>query len=280
MLARHFLPFLALSALFLPSVTAQLGTPFFAGARGAAMGNASATFTDINSAFSNQAGLGYLEQLSFSVYGETRFINSGINAFSFAAAYPHQKIGTMGLTVQYLGNAAYNEQKIGLAYARQLFKKLSIGTQINYIGARISEYGAVHTATFELGLLAKITKEFTLAFHTFSPIRIKIPTMDKLPAVFKLGLSYQPSDKVMLSAELEKNLDFPFNGKFGVEYRPISPFAIRAGVQTYPFSACFGVGVQWAGFQLDIASTYHQVLGFTPNLSLIYALKPKKKKSE
>lgn len=278
------LPFLlfTLTAVFSwQNMQAQLGTPFAAGARGAAMGNASSTFTDINSSFSNQAGLGFLEEISFVASGETRFLNTGIYGVSFAAGIPVQKVGTLGISIQHLGNEAYNEQKIGIAYARQLFKRLSIGAQVDYLGARVAEYGAVHTGTFELGLLAKITDEFTLGFHTFSPIRIKLPTaqlqvMDKLPALFKLGAAYQPAKQVLLTAELEKNLDYPFNGKFGVEYRPLDLLALRAGVQTAPFSASFGLGVQWAGVQLDIASSYHQALGFTPHVSLLYALKKKK----
>ena len=253
---------------------AQNGIPQNAGARGAGMANASLTFTDINSIFTNQAGLGYLEHLSFTAYGERRFLPAdGLNSFLFGAAYPHKSIGTIGLSVHYFGYDRYNEQKIGLAYARKLFKRMSIGAQFNYIATRIGGgYGTAHSFTFEIGILAKVTKHFHLAAHAFSPARIELRNGDALPSIFKLGAAYLPSDKVRLTAEIEKDLENPFNGRFGVEYNPISILYIRAGVSTSPLMASFGLGIHMKGLKIDVATSYHTVLGFTPSLSLTYVV--------
>ena len=50
--------FLILNSIF---TSAQVSSPT-AGARGLAMGNSAVTFSDINSIFSNQAGLAYVEK--------------------------------------------------------------------------------------------------------------------------------------------------------------------------------------------------------------------------
>ncbi len=258
---------------------AQNGMPQNAGARGAGMGNASLTFTDINSIFTNQAGLGYLEHLSFTVYGERRFlVADGLNSFLFGAAYPHKTIGTIGLSVNYFGYGPYNEQKIGLSYARKLFKKMSIGAQFNYLGTRFGDgyYGAAHSFTFEIGILAKVTKHFHLAAHAFSPARIELPNGDALPSIFKLGVAYIPSDKVRITGEMEKDLENPFNGRFGVEYHPISILYIRAGVATTPLVASFGLGLNMKGLKIDMAASYHTVLGVSPSLSVSYIVGDKK----
>lgn len=260
-------------ACMVTTLSAQNGIPQNAGARGAAMGNASLTFTDINSIFVNQAGLAYLENLSFTVYGERRFlVADGLNSFSFGAAYPHKAIGTIGLSFNFFGYDKYNEQKIGLAYARQLFKKMSIGAQFNYIATRIGEYGAAHSFTFEIGILAQITKHFHLAAHAFSPARIELPNGDALPSIFKLGIAYMPSEQVRITAELEKDLINPFNGRFGLEYHPIDILYIRTGFATNPFLFSFGMGLKMKGLKIDIASSYHIVLGFSPCLSVSYAV--------
>ncbi|MCP4440918.1 MAG: hypothetical protein GY810_18510 [Aureispira sp.] len=260
------------------SVWSQGGLPQNAGARGAAMGNASATFTDINSAFSNQAGLGFLEHMSFTAYGERRFLADGLNSFLFAGAYPHKKFGTFGLSVNYFGFQGYNEQKVGLAYARKLFKRMSLGVQVDYLGTRIAEYGSAHAVTFELGVLVKITDQFSLGAHTYSPIRIKLPNQDFIPGNIKIGAAYQPGESVVLTAELEKGLDnHPFIGRFGVEYWPVHAFAIRAGVSTDPVLASFGMGVRFKGLYIDVAANYHMVLGFTPTMSLSYVVGEKSK---
>jgi hypothetical protein len=258
---------------------AQNGVPQNAGARGAAMANASLTFTDINSIFANQAGLGYLENLSFTAYGERRFLAAdGLNSFLFGVAYPHKTIGTIGLSVNYFGYGQYNEQKIGLSYARKLFKRMSIGAQFNYIGTRFGDgyYGTANSFTFEVGILAKVTKHFHLAAHAYSPARIELPNGDVLPSVFKLGGAYMPSDKVRITAEIEKDLENPFNGRFGIEYHPISILYIRAGVATTPILASFGFGLNMKGLKIDIAASYHMVLGVSPCLSVTYVVGDKK----
>lgn len=266
-------------------IQAQNGIPQSAGARGAAMANTSLTFTDINSIFSNQAGLGFLEELSFTVFGERRFlVADGLNSFLFGAAYPHQKIGTVGLSVHYFGYGPYNEQKIGLSYARKLFKRLSIGAQFNYIGTRFGNnyYGSAHTFTFELGVLAKISKQLHIAAHVFSPARIELPNGESLPSVFKIGIAYLPSSKLRLTSEVEKDLIQPFNAKFGIEYQVIEVLYIRAGVATTPVVASFGLGLKIKALRIDIATSYHTTLGLSPSLSVSYALassstKPKEK---
>ncbi|MFK7799020.1 MAG: hypothetical protein AB8E82_16320 [Aureispira sp.] len=250
---------------------AQNGIPQNAGARGAALSNASLTFTDINSIFTNQAGLGYLEHLSFTAYGERRFLwANGLNSFLVGAAMPHKNIGTVGLSLHYFGYGAYNEQKIGLAYAKRLFKRFSIGAQFNYLATRIGEYGTAHNVTFELGILAKVTKHFHLGAHAFSPVRIEMPNGDIIPSIFKLGAAYIPSKQLRLTAEVEKDLERPLNGRFGIEYHPIPVLYLRAGVATTPVMASFGLGLHLNALKIDIASSYHQVLGFTPSLSLTY----------
>ena len=250
---------------------AQNGIPQNASARGAGMANASLTFTDINSLYVNQAGLGFLENLSFSVYGERRIIGAdGLNCFLVGVAYPHEKIGTFGLSLHYFGYDTYNEQKIGLAYARKLTKHFSIGAQFDYLGTRIGEYGTAHSFTFELGVLARVTKHFHLAAHVFSPLQVQLPNGDKLPSVFKLGGAYIPSSKVRIAAEIEKDLENPFVGRFGVEYHPIPALYIRAGVATTPIVGSFGLGLKVKSLRIDLATSYHIVLGFTPSLGLSY----------
>jgi hypothetical protein len=263
---------------------AQNGIPQNAGARGAAMANASLTFTDINSIFTNQAGLGYLENLSFTVYGERRFlVADGLNSFLFGVAYPHKSIGTIGLSVNYFGYGSYNEQKIGLSYSRKLFKRMSIGAQFNYLGTRFgnSYYGSAHSFTFEIGILTKVTKHFHLAAHAFSPARIELPNGDALPSVFKLGAAYIPSDKLRITAEIEKDLINPFNARFGIEYHPIDILFIRAGVSTSPLLASFGLGLNMKGLKIDVSASYHMQLGISPGISVSYVVGDKKpEKSE
>jgi hypothetical protein len=276
---KKFVPVLLFSILTASGLFAQNGTPQNAGARGAAMGNASVTFYDINSAFSNQAGLAFLDDVCFTAYGERRFMAEGLNSYLFAAALPNDKIGTFGLAVNYFGFKDYNEQKIGLAYARKLAKNFSMGVQLDYLGTRIPNYGSANSVTVEIGILAKLSDKVTLGAHTYNPIHSKVGLTDRLPSLVNIGLAYNPSKKVMLSAQLEKDIyDHPFVGRVGLEYRPVEALSLRGGIVAAQFAmASFGLGVNVQSLRIDFATSYHQILGFTPSLSISYGIAPKQK---
>ena len=269
-----------LSVLSLSNISGQNGSPQNAGARGAAMGNASLTFDDINSAFSNQAGLAFLEGFAVSAYGESRFLTEGLNSYLFAAAMPVNKVGTFGLSVNYFGFKDYNEQKIGLSYSRKLAKNFSMGLQLDYLGTRIPEYGSAHSITAELGLLAKINKKFSIAAHVYNPIHSKVGAQDVLPTIVGLGVAYNPSEKVTLTGQLEKDIfGFPLVGRVGLEYKPIKFLSIRGGiVASQVATLSFGLGVNLQSLKIDFATSYHQVLGFTPALSVSYSIIKKTEK--
>ncbi len=261
--------------MLLGELNAQNGSPMPAGARGLAMANASVTFQDINSIFSNQAGLAYLTEFSATVYGERRFELASLNQLGAAVAYP-SKLGTFGLQLGYFGFDLYNEQKIGLAYSRKLMDKLSLGVQFDFLNTQIKEYGNQGVFTFEVGLLSPITKQISLAFHLYSPMRVELVDQEYIPTALKFGVSYKPSSKVLLTAELEKEGSRKPVVKGGLEYLIHPSLALRLGASTNPTLFSFGVGYQIKNqVQIDIASTYHQVLGFSPGVSIRFAFAKK-----
>ncbi len=262
---------LLLSVVFIGQ--AQNGTPATAGARGAAMGNASVAFKDINSAFSNQAGLAHLSDLAFIAVAEQRFFITELQTISAAAVLPTNS-GTFGLTLNYFGFEAFNQQKIGLAYARKLFDGVSIGGQVLALQTRIPEYGSATNVSFELGILTQLVPTLQLGVHLYSPVRIEITPGENLPTVFKLGLAYLPSERVTCAAEVEKDIDFPARAKFGIEYQIVEQLHLRTGIATNPVNLAFGVGYGFDnGLLFDIASVYHQILGFTPTVTIAFQRK-------
>ena len=110
--------------------------------------------------------------------------------------------------------------------------------------------------------------------------RIELSNGDVIPSLFKLGMSYMPSDKLMINAELEKDLENPFNAKFGIEYHPLDALYIRAGFSSAPLNTSFGFGVLVKGLKLDVFSAYHIQLGFTPGVSVSYMLPSKRAESK
>ncbi len=269
---KHIFPLIFTLILALP-LFAQNGTPSVAGARGLAMGNASVTFRDINSAFSNQAGLAFLDGMSFTAFGEQRFLLAEIGSYSAALAYPTNS-GTFGLAINYFGYENFNEQKIGLAYARKLSEGVAIGAQVDYLGTRIPEYGSVGNITFEVGVQADLLENFIVGAHIFSPIRSQLTDdeIDVIPTQLNVGIAYLPTEKVRLILELEKDFDYAASFKGGIEYQLVDELSLRAGVGTNPTQNGFGLGIHLGKLDIDVAAAYHQLLGFTPGASVSYNL--------
>jgi long-subunit fatty acid transport protein len=245
-------------------------------AASAGMGNIGTFSTQIYAAQNNQAGLGFLEQTSFSIYNSRAFMVNGVNTFAGLAAIP-ASFGTVGLAINYYGYEAYNEQKIGISYARKLSPDFALGIQFDYLSTNIKEYGQASGVTVELGLLYFINKDFRLGVHFFNPVQSKIGDIEEpVPAIAKIALAVDPSEKVTLAIENELTLRNRMNFKGGIEYRPDPKFKLRTGVTTEPFTLTFGLGLQLSTWQFDLATGFHQYLGLTPHLSIIYSIKGKK----
>jgi hypothetical protein len=243
----------------------SFGQYTFPSARSAGMGQASVTFQDANSLFGNQAGLAWVENLSVMAAAERRFSLSELSSFSAGIIVPAGH-GSFGLVAQTYGFEAFRQQKIGLAYARKLWEKFSFGAQFDYLQTRIPEYGSKGAITFEAGILSQLTDEITLGVHIFSPAQVQFAENENFPTIFKMGMAWQASEKAMLAAELEKDIDFKARIKGGFEYRVAKPVFLRAGFGTNPTTVHFGLGFQLnSNLTIDAASSYHQVLGFSPS---------------
>lgn len=251
-------------------LAAQNGLNYAAGARGLAMANASTAFQDINSIFSNAAGLASLEKSGISLFAEQRFAVSEIKSVHAGFAHP-TKSGTFGVRVQYYGFEDYNEQSIGLSYARKLLDKLSLGAQINYLNFRIPEYGNRGLVTFDIGLQSQILEDLRIGFHLANPIEQEIVVDDNLPTVFKVGIAYNPSKKVMLTLEGEKDIDFETRVKGGIEYWLVDALALRLGFASNPGTFSFGAGYDISEkLKIDFGASYHQILGFSPGIGILF----------
>lgn len=241
--------------------------------RGNALGGTSLNFSDASSVFGNQAGLANIETWASMLYAERRFMRSPINSFAGAAVIP-SGFGAFALSVHQYGIEAFNEQKIGFAYARKLGEDFSIGGQFDLLNVNISDFGSKATVTFELGMQAKISKDLQLGVHLYSPAEVQISEDFRIPSIYRVGVAYTPSPKTFLTIEAEKDIDLPTRVRTGIEYRASEQFFMRFGFATNPNLVTFGLGViSKKGLVVDVTSSYHQVLGITPSIGITFSPK-------
>ncbi|PJA09905.1 MAG: hypothetical protein COX70_00460 [Flavobacteriales bacterium CG_4_10_14_0_2_um_filter_32_8] len=261
-------------------LNAQIGNDNI-GARSTAMGGFTTTLSDVWSTNNNQAGLGFITDFSGGIYYENRFLLKETSYKAGALVMP-VKIGALGISVTSFGFELYNETKAGLSYGQRFGDKFSVGVQLNYLNTKLAqEYGTKTSITSAIGLIAKLSKELSLGVHLYNPTRSKLAEYDneRIPTIMKLGLEYRFSEKVMMGIETEKDMNFDAVVKAGLEYHITEALYLRGGISTNPTQYAFGFGMKLKDFKIDISSSFHQTLGITPSISIIY-VKNKIKKAD
>lgn len=245
------------------------------GGRSAAMGNASVALADFWSLQNNQAGLAFYNQPAAGVYFENRFLVKELSLNSGGVVLPVNS-GVFGVKFAYFGYDLYNESKVGLAYARKFGENFAAGLQLDYLLTSIGDdYGKKGVVTFEAGIQSKINQNLTIGAHVFNPIHAKLNEYsdERIPAVLRVGAAYSFDKNLMLTVEAEKETDFDPALRFGIEYRIIDEVFVRGGLSSNPGQYTFGFGLNLNRLKIDFASSVHHVLGYSPQISLIYSFK-------
>ncbi len=245
------------------------------GARSSGMGNASVSFGDVWSAHHNQAGLGFVRDISAGAYYENRFLLKEISVKGGVVAVPI-KAGTFGLAISNFGYSLYSENKYSLSFAKTFGDKLSFGVAMDYLTTKIAEgYGSKGVLAAEFGIQAKPLKGLTIGAHVFNPTRSKLADYndERLPTIIRFGGDYNFSDKVTVALETEKDISQKAIFKAGIEYKPVKELYLRVGVGTNPTLTSFGFGINLKNFKIDVSGNYHQTLGISPQLGLTYIFK-------
>jgi len=230
---------------------------------------------DIWAAGNNPAGMARYNHISLATSIEQRFLLKELGYYAIAASVPSGK-GCFGIFTIYSGYQSFIDQKVSLCYGRLFGEHVLSGISMVYIFQKAgSETRPIHQVSYELGTIIEVSKKVKLAFVTFNPFQLYYKSKDyaTLPAIFKLGLSYQYSSSFFIHTECEKDLDLSPSFKIGLEYIFRETFFIRGGMRIFPASWSFGAGLRHHRFLFEFSSYYHQYLGYTPQVSIQFDLR-------
>ncbi len=227
--------------------------------------------TDAFSVIANTAALNRVKKFTAGVYGEQRFMLKELAHYTAAFVLPTQT-GNFAVTTAYRGSTDMNEYQLGLAYARSLGKTLDMGVKFNYNGLKINGYGNASAIAVELGTVLHVTDKLHSGIQVINPFSSKFGgnKTEKLAAVYVLGAGYEPSDKFFISAECIKEEKQGMVVQAGMQYRLLSFLQARAGISSGITSYWLGVGLGWRNLRLDVMTGYHNRLGLSPGIMLIY----------
>lgn len=260
----------ALAGLLFSGYAHATGEHLTTGAASGALGGTCATQVNLFCAMNNQAGLGFLESFQAGVFAEQRFVGLGLGHYAAAIALP-TTTGTFALSANYFGYNLCSDTRLGLAFGKSLGTKLSMGVQFNYIATSIPEYGSASAVAMAVGILAKPSQKWSLGAQVFNPTQARLGQFEeRLPATITIGAGYQSSDKLLLTAEIEKDIQFSPNFKAGLQFNLTPKVMLRGGFGSNPALLTFGVGFHLSNMSVDLANSLHTLLGSSPQASFVY----------
>jgi hypothetical protein len=223
----------------------------------------------------NQAALASVNQFSAGVYSERRFLLQQLSQYQLSIARP-TSVGHVGLRADYMGDAAFNESQVGVAYARKLAEKLDVGVQFNYYNLKTAAYGSAASLNVEGGFMNHLSDQMNLGVHVYNPTSSKIGEEgeEKLPVIISFGAGYDISRKFFLAVELQKVEDAPLNVNAGMQYSFDKKLFASAGIASANNVYYLGFGVEIKNVQVTAVASMHPYLGVTPGLSLLYNAAP------
>ncbi len=223
----------------------------------------------------NVGNLSTLENTQVGVSINNRFLISDFTTAALAFALPLNKF-SIGINYSNYGNEFYQYHTAGIGYSMNLGKNISAGIKMNYHNINLGNfYGSSSIISGDLGVIAKLRQDLTMG------VAIKNPTLsqlsdfedERLPTLIQLGFNYSISDQLHTLIAIEKDIMYPASIKTAITYQPMQSLNLRVGVGTFPTTIGFGLGSNIKQMQIDIAAQYHQVLGFSPEISIQYSFK-------
>jgi hypothetical protein len=243
------------------------------GAPSAALANTMVTDTNVWATANNPAGMPWLTKGGIAIGYRNAFAIENLGSKSIATILPFGN-SAFGLSMHRFGYTSYSNSRICVSYGLRLGEKLSVGAQGQYHSLVLEEvYGKVNYFTIGLGVRFVATKNLTLGVHVHNPNQARVADYNSERSLSRIaaGMSYTWSSRLRMTAEMQQVSNQKGGIRAGLEYAPVSSIVIRCGGGTGPTLFSFGFGWKVKYIDLDVATHYHEVLGFSPQVSLTWA---------
>lgn len=248
------------------------------GARTSALGNTSSIISDEWSLLNNVGGLSKVKEIStaFAVEMKPALPESSRMAAIFSTPL---KKGAMGVGIFKFGDNMYSEQILTAGYSNQL-GIASLGIKFNYIQYKAEGFGTKSALSISAGGIAEITPQLSIGAHIQNINQPNLANGEKLPTRIAAGLSFKPTEQVLLVTEVEKDLTYDPIVKAGIEYCIHKKVFARTGFNLHPEAAFFGIGFKGWRLKFDYAIQYTNSLNFAHQASACYRIEKIRKESD
>jgi hypothetical protein len=249
--------------------------PPYLGAGAMGTGYSSACRSDEWALFNNVGGLAKVEHViaAFTYHAQPGF--TAFDRMGAAFTFPF-RFGVVSSGVYRFGDDLYNEQTVSAGFANS-FGLASLGLKVSYTQYHTETSGNSHAITVSAGGIAAITSAFSVGAHVINinQPELSAASAETVPTLLILGIALKPSDKVQLTAEVEKDLDYPITWKSGISWQLHKKIVARTGFNINPQAGFGGLGFRTKNFLLDYAYQYNVTVGSSHQASIAYQIKTK-----
>jgi hypothetical protein len=246
------------------------------GARIAGMGFASASVPDEFSVFNNPGTVARLKAISAGFTCETNSLLPGANRIAASFLVPSPIIaGSVG--VFKFGDDIYSENLLSVAVGNKL-GIASLGGRVNFVQYRANGFGTKSAVSFDFGGLVQLTDQISAGAYIVNLTQARITEDEYLPIKLVAGLGFKPTEQLLVSTEIEKDIGFKPAFRGGIEYAIHKKVFVRTGLNLNPSKGFFGLGFRSGHLNIDYALQFAFNTGVAHQASAVCRLSSSHKK--
>jgi hypothetical protein len=235
------------------------------------LGGSSTAENNVFSIANNIATSTELKTFQVGIYNQTRFGIKQLNSINTSLIIPNKWM-QIGASISHFGYEKFNQQNMSFGIAKKLNENFSLGITLNYVTINIAEQENTGAFLGSFSTFYKANKKLQFGLLIFNPTQSKynINAYGGVPTFGRIGLKYLVNKKVYLIADANNTLEQDLVFRGGINYTLLPKFELSLGYSNNPNIITFGFSSKLKQFDLQFASSYHQILGVTPHLGLVF----------
>lgn len=260
--------------LILACVSFRLHAQEFSPAPFLGMGKAALAQEGIFTLQDNPSGISNIQQATVASAYQQHFGSVGIATQALYIALPLFNQTSLGATLVNYGIFEVTSLlRGGLSFVRGFGAHFSAAVTVNYHQYVVQQYESDRRYSADLGFQYAFSPALTLGafWRNIGQASFSTYIDQRIPTEAGLGLRTLLGKEVDIAADIWYESNGQITYKTGIAYHLHPRFVLRGGVSSDPVAFSCGFGIRMEKWHMDMASSFHPVLGSSPQLSLSYA---------
>jgi len=249
------------------------GQPFWQESAVSALGGTFVTHQGYFNGRHNQAGLGWIEQHSFSVEHNRPFAMKELGISSMSSQVRAGN-GAFGATLSSFGITGLRYTSAWISYGMKLSPGISCGLGVHFWNASIPERIFYHPGiSCALGIQMRMNERLVIGAHVMHPVSwsANLPGPRRQIMLISTGWSYTFFRTSTFYSEIHIMPQNYLQLSHGIEVKFNDRFGLMMGLHNQPFSVSGGIALTLSQWLFHLAFEYVTDTGSSPSSSFTYA---------